>query len=136
MSFHISPKAVRVRPWQLPALPIQAFIHVEDDQVFQAGSFLVDQAGKRLVPAGRPARDDSPSRLPIKVVSLDLVYQLAPHQAAHFFRVSTKPKRDLQAGMVRQLIHRDAAPFVELLGSYWGHPMGHLKPVSATPFTI
>jgi hypothetical protein len=60
MLFHKSPEIIRVVLCQKISFPIQAFIPMKDDKVFQADSFIIDYMRERLIPAFGAARNDRP----------------------------------------------------------------------------
>ena len=99
---------------QLAALPVEAFVHVENREVAQADLLVVHDFGKGLVPAARTARNDRARGQVLCVVACDEIREFAGHQGTHRRRVSRNSEGNLAVGVVFQLGRRNDAPVVEL----------------------
>jgi hypothetical protein len=102
---------------QLAALPVEAFIHVENCQVTQADLLTVHDFGKWLIPASRTTGYDRAGRQVLCVVARDEVRKFAGHEGTHRRRIGSNAERHFAGRMFFKIAGRDAAPAVELFGS-------------------
>ena len=102
---------------QLAALPVEAFVHVENRDIAQADLLAVHDFGEWLIPAGWTAGNDRSGRQVFCVVARDEVRKLARHEHTHRRRIGSNAKMHFAGRVFFKFAGWDAAPAVELFGS-------------------
>jgi len=115
--------------WQGTRLPVEAFVHVKYEKIFQCERALIDQTREWLIPAFRSTGDDGSGRHMLFIIGFDDLSQLLRHQLSHGCRVGHDAKGNFPLRVSQQVCSGDFAPLVQIEPGRFTHTVCGTEPL-------